>query len=323
MEVLMSGQTPEDYKADGGFSATGLPILFAALFAGAIGLGWLVSLISQKFYLILLFPVGIGVALIGVGRLVGRATKMRNTAVAVALGAISSCAAMLSMHYFDYQRFLGEREELLKDAGPLIDNPQIAVDPEVAAGVKFLKQSRAVDSFPSYMEFEATQGVTIGSRGRGHNLGYVGTWIYWVVELVIVAILTTIGLVAGAAEPFCSTCNTWKKSRQLGTLVGSDYKVVELLRSGEIQKLNDHDPAPNGGDLVLTVAACPNCQTNSPIAIKVEEMTTNSKGEVSKTKRAHLVLAGETLTEFEKLFAWKPKAPKPTEEKPSEATDGT
>ena len=55
----MSRFTPEDYKAEGGFSLLGVPVLLAALCVAAVGLGWLASYIGQWFYLILLFPIGL------------------------------------------------------------------------------------------------------------------------------------------------------------------------------------------------------------------------------------------------------------------------
>ncbi|HMF15384.1 MAG TPA: hypothetical protein VKE94_23880 [Gemmataceae bacterium] len=309
----MSRFHAEQYKPEGGFSVIGLAILLVALCAAGVGLGWLASFLSQWFYLIVLFPAGIGFCLLLVGLVVGQHTKMRSRSLSVLLGLISSGVAMLSMHYFDYQRFLHERQELLKEVAPLDNLPAGDVDAQTAEALQHLKQIRAVESFPSYLNQEATQGVTISRLGKdGMNLGYVGTWIYWGFELVVVAAMVTLGLVGGAAEPFCSACDSWKQARRLGTLQRKDADVAALLSNGEIERLQEHDPAPTGGNLILTAAVCPNCKSDSPIAVKLEEVTKNEKGEESKNKLIHLVYPGEALAAFEALFANKPEL---TEEK--------
>jgi hypothetical protein len=296
---------PEEYRPDGGFSLIGLPILLGMLCAAGVGLGWLASFIGQWFYLILVFPLGIGLGLILVGVFVGHLAKMRSPGLAVLLGVVSAGVALLAMHYFNYQRFLKERPELPALLGKL---PAEAKLGKLGEAVERLKQARAVDSFPSYLDLEATRGVAIRLRGKGFNLGYVGTWIYWVLELAGVAVLATLGLRFGAAAPFCSACNEWKEDRQLGTLQGKGDEVAAGLRSGDIEGLKKHNPAPTGGGLIVTAAVCPNCKSASPIAVKLEEKTKNAKGEEEEEERAHLTYPGEALTEFEALFGNEPEA---------------
>ena len=222
----MSRFSPEDYKAEGGFTLLGVPVLLAALCAAAVGLGWLASFIGQWFYLIAVFPIGIGVGLAGVGLLVGQLVKMRNPLIAGLFGMIGSAVALVAMHYFDYQRVIAE--------GPV----------------------PGVDSLLNYLHASATVGVTIngGHGGKGGiNLGYIGSWIYWGAELVLVALMATFGMVAAAAEPFCSACNSWKKERKLGQLNPREGDVAALLREGEIERLKNHDPSPIQGELFLHV----------------------------------------------------------------------
>ena len=234
--------------------------------------------------------------------------------MAVVLGVVSSLLALLSMHYFNYQRFLHkDREELLKAAALIDELPAgMKQDGKLAEALAEVKQAKAVDSFPSYLNYEATQGVTISSRGRnGFNLGYVGTCIYWGLEWIAVAAMATFGMVGGAAAPFCSTCNQWKEERQLGTLEGIGGAVADVLRDGQVVRLKEHKPAPQGGTLVLTAAVCPNCKADSPIAVKLEELTKNDKGEEEKAELIHLVYPGEALVHFESVFT----APKRAEQR--------
>jgi hypothetical protein len=298
----MSRFQPEEYKPDGGFSVMGLPILLLVLCLAGVGLGWLASFIGQWFYLIVVFPLAIGVGLVIVGMIVGHQTKMRSTGMALLVGLICSVVAVSAMHYFDYLRFLPARQEILK-AAPLLDNlppgPQDAQTKEV---LQSLKEVQGADSFAGFLNMEATRGVTLARGKAGINLGYIGTWIYWFVELIVVAFMTTVGLIAGAAAPFCSACNSWKEERQLGTLRKKGVDVAAYLKDGELGPLSEHEPAQAGGDLILSAAVCPNCKSQSPISFKLHEETTNTKGEKDKKELLHLTYPGAALAEFEALF---------------------
>jgi hypothetical protein len=270
----MSRFSPEEYKAEGGFSLLGVPVLLAALCAAAVGLGWLASFIGQAFYLILLFPIGIGAGLVFVGLLVGKPTKMRNPLLAGLFGLISSAVAIVSLHYFDYQRTIA--------GGPI----------------------PGINSFLDYMHLRATIGETIsGSNGKGgFNLGYIGSCIYWGVELLIVAFMATLGMIGAAVEPFCSVCNSWKKERKLGQLDPKEGDVAALLREGEIERLKDHDPSPTAGELVLNATVCPNCNADVPITVKLVSVTRNAKKEEERKELVHLTYPGEALADLEAVF---------------------
>ena len=55
------------YRPDGGCPPVGALFVAATTFLGAVILGWLVSLVGQWLYLIVIFPValGFGVGLVG------------------------------------------------------------------------------------------------------------------------------------------------------------------------------------------------------------------------------------------------------------------
>jgi hypothetical protein len=289
----MSVCTPEEYRADGGFSVVGLPLLMLALFATAVALGWLASFIGQWFYLVFIFPLAVGIALVFAGIFFGHMTKMRNRGIATLLGLMSAAVAMLAMHDFDYQRFISERDAALAEAKPA----------QRAVLEVLIQKQLPIDSFFSFMDHQATRGVTIGKRGGGWNLGYAGTWIYWGLELVVVAVLATLGLISGASAPFCSACDTWKEDRRLGMLTGNCDEAIGLLKEGKVGDLARHKPASTGGSMVLGAAVCPRCGDRSSIAVKLEEVTVNDKGEVKKTELVHLSYPGEALAEFQALFA--------------------
>src|SRR5262245_20973987 len=102
----MSRYTTEPYRAEGGFSVTGLPVLLVIMVAVAGAMGWLASFVRQWFYLVLVFPAGIGLVLFFTGMAAGKLTRMRSPLMAGLIALIASAVAMVAMHYFDYQRFL-------------------------------------------------------------------------------------------------------------------------------------------------------------------------------------------------------------------------
>jgi hypothetical protein len=304
---------PEEYSPDGGFSVIGIPILLVALCLAAIFMGGLASIIGSFFYLIFIFPVGISLGVAAVGYFIVHLTKMRNMLVAGILGLISGVVAMVSMHFFDYQWFLLAREVDTEEIREIEKIPAHRRTPEQAAAIQSLKETKDVNSFGSFMHFQATQGVSIGKVGReGTNIGFTGTWIYWSLELLCVAVCTTGGLVLGSMRPFCTDCETWKKARKLGTLQIDDGEIVEVMKDGKVDDLHIHDPAETGGNVILTAYVCPNCRSEAPIVIKVEEVKVKDakKGETETKERAKLVFPGEALAAFKALFGKKSRPAK-------------
>ncbi|MFT3878792.1 MAG: hypothetical protein QM703_03915 [Gemmatales bacterium] len=158
--------------------------------------------------------------------------------------------AMMTVHFLDYRHFINEREELLA-VNPLMKNAgkggrELWVNLNAPPGAErdLLKRHLAVDSFFDYIDFAAHEGVTIqhgAGRQGGMNLGYYGTYIYWLVETLIVA-----GIVFGmtrrpAQEPFCHLTNEWKTAKCGDNFfvpieVGSTTAAT-ALKEGELGKL--------------------------------------------------------------------------------------
>src|SRR5215831_10694196 len=110
----MSRFTTEPYRAEGGFSVTGLPVLLVIMVAVAGAMGWLASFVRhQWFYLVLVFPAGIGLVLFFTGMAAGKLTRMRSPLMAGLIALVASGVAMVAMHYFDYLRFQGEIAKLV------------------------------------------------------------------------------------------------------------------------------------------------------------------------------------------------------------------
>jgi hypothetical protein len=286
----MSTYTPEPYCPEGGFSILRLPLLAGILLVTAVVLGGLASFIGRWWYLVVFFPLFMGAGLVVAGLIGVDLAKMRNRTLAVVLGVAGAAVAILALHYLDYLHWTATRDEHFAEMGE-----EMVRD--------LASEEAAIDSFPGYLNHKAHEGLRIG-KGGGWNVGFYGTWAYWVLEFVIVATLVTWGLIVRATAPFCPACDTWKKETRLGTLQGDPDRVVARLKEGDVRRLREQGPA-KGVSLLLSAAICPNCKDRSPIAVKLEKVTKNKKGEESKTELAHLSYPGEALAEFEALFAQK------------------
>ena len=104
-----------------------------------------------------------------------------------------------------------------------------------------------------------------------------------------------------AAEPFCTNCETWKTSEDLGPLIGVDSNIVAALEAGELADLKPSDPAPIGS--LLSMFECPNCKAESTIDVCLTQHTQNKKGEVSKKQLALVTYPGIAAESLRSIFA--------------------
>jgi len=271
----MMRKKPVEYEADGGISLTGLPVLVLALGCGAVALGWLASFIGQWFYLVFFFPLGLGFGLVFIGVAVSGVAKMRNLGVGALLGLLAGVLTMVSMHYFDYLRSLQG----------------------VPGGGDSL-------SFLQYLDQQATQGVVLGQRGGGFNLGYTGSWIYWVVEMLIVAGISLLGMVGSAMTPFCVKCDRWKEEKKLGTLDHDNPDLIKgFFTEGDLESLRPFVTQGSvPGRFHFTAHICPSCRHRESIVVKLEDKKSSDKEEETSTELAQLTFPGAALKEFEALF---------------------
>jgi hypothetical protein len=288
------------FQPDGGWTPGGASRVFIAALVAGLGLGWLASLIGQWFYLIVIFPALLGGGVGLAGRWANQRAKVRNPPVAGVVGLVAGCTAMLFVHFFDYHRFLRHLDE-------------------VQPGMRAQWEDAGLNFF-TFMDAQAQQGVQIGRAGhgdKGMNLGYIGSWIYWGVEMLIVAGAACGILVASAREPFCTQCASWKKTRQLGRLRIPSDRAVQILTSGEIVQLAEHSFGHAAGPLVIRVAECPNCGTEAPVEVLVSEVTKNAKGQEKVKELARVTYPGEAVPVLDALAKPSPPVPPPT---PPEAT---
>jgi predicted Zn finger-like uncharacterized protein len=170
----------EPYRPQSGLNAVGALIMIGIIMPGAILFGFLASFIGQWFYVVLLFPGGVALGVFICGAVGVRVGKVHSPLFSGAVGLVAATLAMLAMHFFDYQRDLGKAKEA---------NPGVEVQ-----GPGLFK----------YLDEKAKVGITLTGRGGGKtNLGYVGTYINFIVEYLFVAAICAGFLYSFARSPFC------------------------------------------------------------------------------------------------------------------------
>jgi hypothetical protein len=278
------------YEPDGGFPPHGLLVVFGCLMLAAVGLGYAVSWVRQWFYIILLFPFLIGVVLGVVGAIGIYLGNIRNLPLATFAGLFGGCLAILSVHYFDYERFL---------AKPV----QEKADPAKKGLVRVVQANPRDATFFDYLDQRARKGIPVHFRRLHFNLGYVGSYIYWIVEVLIVAILVVAIMRGCAADPFCAQCQSWKEKRTLGTLTMAPETAVHIFTEGEVVRLADHDFPHGEGQINITAWVCKDCGPGAPVDLKVDQVTKNAKNEEEIAELAYLTYPGKALPVLGSLFA--------------------
>lgn len=270
----------QPYTPDGNFPPLGLALTLGGGLAAAVLVGFLASFIAQWFYLVILFPFLIGMALGGIGMAFIKVGKLRNPLLAGIAAGLSGVMAMGAMQYFNYQRTLDTAAKTL------------AVD---------RSELESQISFAQYIDLRAKEGVTISRAGhnkdKGMNLGYVGSYIYWLVEMTIVAGTAWAMMRKSAAAPFCVSCNSWKNERSLAMLtVPAEDMAVQAVQEGDVVSLLACAGPLQPVGLLLKTAVCPHCGAEGEVDITLERVTKNSKGQQQKTTVTRATYPGEVLS---------------------------
>jgi hypothetical protein len=276
-------------------SASYLKILLGAIVGGS-AVGGFTHLISQLFYLIVLFPLGMGLAGVAVVSIIVTGGKVRNPLVASFAGLLTGFSIYGSMNYFDYLKFQNTaKSEILKEAET---KPELKeVDPAVVIDGVLQSETNST-GFVGFVKYRAKQGVSIGRVGSsGGNIGETGTWIYWLLELGLIQAIIVYTAFTGAKEPFCESSNDWYKSAEnVGNVdAGTASNFLELVNSGrfaEAGTLVHSDPQLITVDsLVVTKQVSP-ADSQADVFLKISKITVDKEGKADSKE----ILAGMVPT---------------------------
>src|SRR6266850_2832426 len=302
------------YQPDGGYTTGGLLMLISALAGVGAILGYITHIISQWFYFILVFPLFIGFAIGAVGTRMVKTGRVRNPWLGGLAGFFAGIFAMMVMHYFDYEEFrsslsaappsLRELAKMPPDQLPK-DRPS-DLTPDQWLRINQLLPLLRIQSFTQFMDYQAKLGVTIsgshGSSSSGINLGHTGSYIYWLVEMLIVGGVTFAMVHEATAQPYCRHCDRWKTSKVLGFLSGDAKSLTSALNNGDISTLAAAQPGQVITPLRLSATACDTCLGQNPIDLKLERITKDKKNNTQSETLTHITCDPATLPAVASLF---------------------
>ena len=295
--VPIPRQQSVPFEPDGGVPMSGLLMTMVFTFGSALVIGGVVSFVHQWIYLILLFPMFMGLGVAAAGAAGVKHGKMRSPFQAGLLGLLGGTLVMLASHFGSYLLFLLAQPGLL--------------------GQGF--------SFFHFMDLVATVGVTIGKVGQGQdkgmNLGYIGSYIYWSLEAIGAAGIACYIMREPARAPFCVTCQSWKPGQVIGGLAVDRGTVKDIMNQGDLQRLREVGaPAENGLPVAVPVVfsayACPNCGQSDTLDINLKEYSVNAKGEQKVEDLGTWTFAGEALPAWEAVFPPPLENPPPVQPEP-------
>jgi hypothetical protein len=265
---------------------TGLLLLAIAAVLGGIVLGGIVYLISELFYIIILFPIGMGFGA-GAAVLLGvYGGKVRSPIVAAGFGILAGLIVYGSYRYADY--WFGFRGDLREEAEAAFEQP--ISDAELALLEDMLLEAEVGETgFIGYTKLYAREGFSIFNRRTGDSEGGItikGTmaYLYWAVELAIVvgtAYLTTYG---GAQRPFSEHTNEWFRDAAYLATVRSEhvYDVIDLLDQGDITALGDKLTTQAAGVPRIELVVRASSSATAPYYLAMDQLTAGRRNSVSR-----------------------------------------
>jgi hypothetical protein len=300
------------YQSDGGFSANGLLLTTAAGVAVAIAMGIVAAIVGQFFYAIFIFPVVIGAAVGAAQVWAIQHTRIRTPLACGAAGLIAGVVAVTAIHAVDYVSFLRGMDEARQEEQSLHQAIAAAEDAHERDYLKEILaeyeadpqviEARRVQSFAGYLDWSAQQGVEITSAhgaSKPLNLGRQGSYAYWGMEAVIVAIISAGMARRRAGEPFCLACDRWKTGRELGVFAAKAKAVGQVVESGNLDELLDV-PAASGAETAISVYECPQCADSDEIVLQVDTVTYNNgvRNKSTTSRAVYPRRAAEDLSRF-------------------------
>ncbi|MBK9924617.1 MAG: hypothetical protein IPP66_04920 [Anaerolineales bacterium] len=281
-------------------SFKGVVLLLGSVLGAGIVIGGLASLISRFIYLILLFPIFMGFASGIVIKSVVVSQKIRSKFVVVIAGLIAAVIVYGSMHYFDYIHF---RSTLAKEiqTEAIAEYGEPAPKDKVQAFIDYLlTEETGLSGFVGFILLEAKNGVSIshvgvGSSGSDLNLGAF-TWVYWLVEMGIIAYGSIESAYKATQDLFCENCGTWvAQGDHIGGIqFESVNQAVEFIKSrdfiGLLGVLKNNTVIPS---IEFYTRTCKTCST-FPFYLTGFAISAGNKGQTqSKLFTAQILNSSE------------------------------
>lgn len=295
------------HRPSGEMNSGALGALLLVTLAAGLAVGGLVHWIGGYFRPILLLPAGMGFAAgLAVAAVVER-KAVRAPRIALAAGVAAALLAWGTDLGASYLSVRAEAARIVDDFAAGFEPPPSPAQRRAAVDVALSRWSGGRDveadelarildgaappddaargilgTFPAWLRGVAREGMTITRSGEDAvNLGEVGTWVLWLIELLVACALAGWLPAKVAAGPFCDPCRRWYGSPDEDVVLAGDEILGPLLRALDaddvagVVKCAGPTPAPRR--LVLRAARCPGCE-EAPRYVTLVKREPNGRG---------------------------------------------
>jgi len=282
----LTADTLETYRHSGKFTLPGilLPLVVCALVAFPAGLayGYLIRWIPIV-YLNILLTLGYGFAFGWLARKLLQRGKVRNTALATAIGVISGLFAL-------YGEWSGHVHAVFDDA------PWLLRPDEIFSAMAYLYENGS---------------WTLGRGSSSSAVTGIVLALVWAVEaLLIVGLAGFVAWNFSAETPFCEKAGCWlDEKKHIDTLAPIAAEQLPALKSGSLQPLLDTAPCAEGADEFtrLTLKRAPVEAAFCTLRVEAVTRSYDKEGKMQEKVQSHtgdLILPAsmfDLIAQFEEL----------------------
>lgn len=265
---------------------------WAALTAAGVGVA-AHALTRALFYVDLLVPAAIGVA---VGASMGwavRRLRLARPVVAASLAALSVAAALSVQIALDYRAARAARAEEIDElahlrAGVGVSEEELAAAREaILAGWTLAGYARARIGLDDSGRFTGTPPV----------LGRRGAVAISMVELCLALAIACLWSAQVAREPACAICGTWRVERSVGAAAHGIARdlVMHLVAGDTAAAAALLEPPDTREQVLLTLLTCPAGHDGAAGVLRVSEVSWTRRRRLALRRIADLVIEAPDL----------------------------
>lgn len=272
---------------------------------GGMLTGIVVAVVGSLFYIVFLFPLGMGFVGGNIVKLGIRLAKIRKISQVILLSVLVAISIYGTYHFVKYIIFRGQ---MFIQLSPRLT--EVSRDDKVDAA-QFLVNYALIKAtghsgFIGYMLFKAQHGISLQRFYDKDfmNLGPVLTWAYWFLELgLIFWVAMRIGK-QDAQAPVCEVCGSrlGKEKHLGGTTPANELLLLDLIRSrqfvelGKLIEKNENLPS-----MELYMQRCEACEKgNSYVTLRLASRA--PKGGVQLTDVQNVMLNPGDSVRFSQEF---------------------
>jgi hypothetical protein len=250
----------KSYQSSNIVPKSGLLKMTLAALVGGAAVGGITYLIALLFYLIIIFPIGMGSLGGAIGKWAVQSGKVRNPLVASLFGLLTGLTIFGTLRGLE---FVESRSQISQIQ---------AVGNSVAANKTLTPDQKGL-------------GVVRIGRYNIKNMGETGTKIYWLIELAIISYLAISIPRAMATEAFCESSNDWYHRRtRLGNVEPEEtneflvlIKIPHLPEAGTL--INTHIKQVEAGSLELYTKTVDDSK-HQEVLLSINSTVVNKKGQL-------------------------------------------